>query len=64
MSKKKKKSGIHIKPSHKGRFTAKANAAGESVQAYAHDVTAPGSHASTATKRQAIFAENAAKWHR
>jgi hypothetical protein len=53
---------IKIKPSHRGRFTRKAKKAGKSVQGEAHAVLAPGSHASTETKRQAIFAENAAKW--
>jgi len=55
------KSGIHIKPSHKGRFTAKAKAHGESVQGYAAKVLADPS-ASPATKKQANFARNARKW--
>lgn len=58
----KKKSGIHIKPSHKGRFTAKAKKAGKSVSEEAEDVLKPGSKASAATKKQANFARNAAKW--
>jgi len=57
-----KKSGIKIKPSHEGLFTAKAKAAGMSVQAYASKVLAPGSHASAATKKQANFAINAKGW--
>lgn len=31
------KSGIHIKPSHEGLFTKKAEAAGKSVSEYAHE---------------------------
>lgn len=56
------KSGIHIKASHKGLFTAKANAAGKSVQQEAAAVLAPGSKASPATRKQAAFAKAAAKW--
>lgn len=58
----KRKSGIHIKPSHKGLFTAKAKKNGESVGQYAIKVLKPGSKASTATKKQAVFARNARKW--
>ena len=54
---------IHIKPENKGKFTAKAKAAGKSVQAEAAAVLKPGSGASPATKKQANFARNAAKWH-
>ena len=53
---------IKIKPSHKGLFTAKAKAAGKSVQAEASAVLKKGSKASAATKKQAVFAKNAAKW--
>ena len=53
---------IHIKPENKGKFTAKAKAAGKSVQAEAAAVLKPGSKASSATKKQANFARNAAKW--
>lgn len=56
------KSGIHIKKSHEGRFTAKAKAAGMGVQAYARKVLSPKSGASAATRRQANFARNARKW--
>lgn len=56
------KSGIKINPANKGKFTAKANAAGKSVQGYASQVLASGSKASAATKKQANFARNAAKW--
>ena len=55
---------IKIKPSHKGLFTKKAKAAGKSVQAEAAAVLAPGSKASAATKKQAIFARNAKKWNK
>jgi hypothetical protein len=57
-------SGIHIKPSHKGLFTAKAKGAGMGVQQYASKVLAPGSKASAATRKQANFARNAKKWNK
>jgi len=57
------KSGIHIKASHRGKFTAKAKAHGESVQQYVRAVLAKGSHASTTTKREAVFAANAKHFH-
>lgn len=53
---------ITIKKSRRGLFSAKAKRAGMSVQAYARKVLAKGSRASAATKRQANFARNAAKW--
>lgn len=56
------KSGIHIKPANKGKFTAKAKKAGMSVQAYASKVLKKGSNASPATKKQAQFAKNAKKF--
>jgi hypothetical protein len=56
------KSSIHINPAHKGEFTAKAKAHGESVQEYANEVLKPGSKASGATKKQANFARNAKKF--
>ena len=55
----KTKSGIHIKKSHKGKFTAKAKKAGMGVQAYAAKVLAKGSKADTSTREQANFARNA-----
>ena len=55
--------GIHIKPENKGKFTAKAKAAGMGVQEYARKVLASDS-ASPATKKQANFARNAAAWHK
>jgi hypothetical protein len=42
---------------HPGAFTKKAKAAGESVSAFAAQVTKPGSKASTQTKRQANLAK-------
>ena len=51
-----------IKPANKGKFTAKAKASGMSVQQMASKALAPGSKASAATKKQANFARNAAKW--
>lgn len=53
---------IKIKPANKGKFTAKAKANGRSVQAEAAADLQPGSKASAATKKQANFARNAAKW--
>lgn len=52
------KKSIKIKPANKGKFTAKAKGAGKSVQGYAAKVTAKGSKASAATKKQAVFAKN------
>lgn len=59
---KKAKGKIKIKKSHKGLFTKKAKAAGESVPGYAQEVLAPGSKAGAVTKKQAQFAANARKW--
>jgi len=55
---------IHIKKSHEGRLTRKASAAGQSPIAFAHKVLAAqeGKY-SPATRKQANFAANAAKWH-
>ena len=55
--------GIHIKPENKGKFTAKAKAAGMGVQEYARKVLADKS-ADPATRKQANFARNAAAWHK
>ena len=57
------KSGIHINPKNKGKFTASAKKAGESVQEHAHSVLKKGSGASAKEKKRAVFAENAKKWH-
>ena len=53
-------SGIYIKPSHKGLFTAKAKAAGKGVQQYAAQVlAAPKGRYPASTRKQANFARNA-----
>ena len=36
------KAGMHINPEHRGLFTAKAKAAGESVQEYANEKSGAG----------------------
>jgi hypothetical protein len=61
VSEKKAKTGT-IKPANRGKFTAKAKGAGESVAGYANKVLKPGSGASKATKKQAVFAKNAQTW--
>jgi hypothetical protein len=48
---------------HPGAFTAQAKAAGESVAGYASQVLAPGSKASTTTKRRANLAQTLRKMH-
>jgi len=53
---------IKIKPENKGKFTAKAKAKGESVAQLAKQDSKPGAKVSPATKKQAVFAKNAAKW--
>jgi len=55
-----KQGGIHIKKSHEGLFTKKANAAGMGVQEYAHHVMAHSNNPTT--RKQANFAIQAAKW--
>jgi hypothetical protein len=50
-----------VPPSHRGIFTAKAKKAGMSVAEFASKTLAAGSKADTKTKRQAVFARNAAK---
>lgn len=55
---------ISLNPANKGKFTAKAKAAGEGVQEYASKVlSAPEGRYPASTRRQANFAKNAAKWH-
>ncbi len=54
-------SGIHIKPSHKGKFTAYAKSKGKSVQGAAAVLKSP--TASPALKKEANFARNAKKWN-
>ena len=54
------KSGIHIKESHKGLFTAKAKRSGMGVQAFAKKVlSAPEGKYSPSTRKQASFARTA-----
>jgi len=55
---------IHIKPENKGKFTAKAKAAGKSVAELAKEDSKPGAKVSPATKKQAVFAKNAATWNK
>ena len=60
-----KKGGqIHIKEKNKGKFTAKAKAAGMSVQEFARKVLSDKNKNkySASTRRQANFARNASKW--
>jgi hypothetical protein len=58
-----KRGGININPANKGKFTAKAKEAGMGVQGFASKVlNAPEGRYSAATRRQANFARNAAKW--
>ena len=54
--------GIHIKPSHKGLFTEKANRAGMGVQAYASHVLANKEDYPSSTVKQANFARNSKSW--
>jgi hypothetical protein len=54
------KSGIHINPAHKGRFTEVAKSHGMSVQGYASKVlSAPEGRYSPAVRKEANFARNA-----
>jgi len=51
-----KKGGIHIKPENKGKFNATKKATGKSTEELTHS-------SNPVTKKRAIFAQNAAKWH-
>jgi len=51
----KSKSGIHIKESHKGRFTAIKKKTGKTTEQLKHSK-------SPAVRKMATFAANAAKW--
>lgn len=53
--------GIHIKKKNRGKFTASAKAAGESVQEHAHKVMNDPS-ATTLQKKRANFAIQAKRW--
>ena len=48
--------GIHIKPENKGKFTATKKATGKSTEELTHSKN-------PVTRKRAIFAQNAAKWH-
>lgn len=52
---------IHIKKENRGKFTASAKAAGQSVQEHARSVLND-PNATPLQKRRANFARNAAKW--
>ncbi len=56
------KSGIHIDPANRGKFTATAKP-GESTQAHASRVL-NNPKASKKEKQRANFARNARKWHK
>jgi hypothetical protein len=58
-----RRSGIHIKPANRGKFTASSKAAGESVQQHARSVKA-NPRATAKQKKRAVFAQNAAKWNK
>lgn len=55
-------SGIHIKKENRGKFTASAKKAGQSVQEHARSVL-NNPKAPPLQKKRANFARNAAKWH-
>ena len=58
-----KKKPIHIKEANKGKFTASAKKAGQSVQQHAASVRA-NPKASATQKKRAVFAQNAKKWNK
>lgn len=51
-----KKGGIYIKPENRGKFNATKAATGETTEELTHS-------SNPVTKKRAIFAQNAAKWH-
>lgn len=51
-----KSGGIHINPANKGKFTATKKATGKSTEELTHSKNAT-------TRKRAIFAQNAKKWH-
>lgn len=57
-------SGIHIKKSKEGTFTAAANKHGESVQGFASKVLNNKENYSPAMVKKANFAKNASKWNK
>lgn len=56
-------SGIHIKKENRGKFTASAKRAGQSVQEHARSVL-NNPNATPLQKKRANFARNAAKWNK
>lgn len=56
------KSGIHIKPENRGKFTAAAKRRGMGVQEFASKVLANKENYSPTLVKRANFARNAAKW--
>jgi hypothetical protein len=50
------KSGIHIDPENKGKFTATKKRTGKSTEELTHSKN-------PLTRKRAIFAQNAKKWH-
>lgn len=52
----KAKDGIHIKPENKGKFNATKKATGKTTEQLTHS-------SNPVTKKRAVFAKNAAKWH-
>lgn len=59
----KKGSKIHIKKENRGKFTASAKRAGESVQEHAHKIMND-PNATPLQRRRANFAIQAKRWHR
>lgn len=55
-------SGIHIKKENRGKFTASAKKAGQSVQEHARSVL-NNPNATPLQKKRANFARNAASWN-
>lgn len=54
---------IHIKKKNRGKFTASAKRAGQSVQEHARSVLND-PNATPLQKKRANFARNAARWHK
>lgn len=54
---------IHIKKKNRGKFTASAKKAGQSVQEHARSVLND-PNATPLQKKRANFARNAARWHK
>lgn len=59
----KKGKKIYIKKKNRGKFTASAKRAGQSVQEHARSVL-NNPNATPLQKKRANFARNAAKWHK